>query len=317
MINAFGQIEQNLSQAISRNRIAHAYLFLGPRAAGKFQFALRFAQALICERKNFPPCGDCPDCKQIQARTHPDLHLLEVEPDEDQIKINAVREFQKLLSLRPFQARWKVGIIKDAENLTIQAMNALLKTLEEPLPNTVLILTSSNRSRLLPTVVSRCQTLRFPPVKTELLVEILLREQKLSPEKARLVAYYAEGSLEKIDQLVPLMEQRRKFLENWLNVPSQNAVAGFELVQGQSFTKNLGKYLEFFINWYRDLVRVKVKLSPEFNPDFEVELTAEAQRLSLERIMAGLDLLLRLEEQMISYHLNASTVGEQIFFELR
>jgi len=317
MIDAFGPIESNLGQAIAQNRVAHAYLFLGPEAVGKFQFALRFAQALICKKGNFPPCQECPDCKQILARTHPDLHLLEVGSEEKQIKIDEVREFQKQLSYRPFQASWKVGMIKEAEKLTIQAMNSLLKTLEEPLPNTVLILTCSNRSRLLSTVVSRCQILRFPPVRNEVLVEILLREQNLSPEKAKLVANYAEGSLEKIDELVPLMEQRRKFLENWLTVHSKNPVEGFELTQSSAFVKNLRVYLDFFLNWYRDLIRIKLNLSPEFNPDFELELKAEGQRLTREQIISSLDLLLKLEEEMISFNLNPQTIGEQIFFELR
>jgi DNA polymerase-3 subunit delta' len=317
MTGAFETVEKNLAAAMSQNRVAHAYLFLGPEAVGKFQFALRFAQGLLCEKKTTPPCGQCNNCRLVLSRSHPDLHLLQVGADEKQIKIDEVREFQKTLSYRAFSGGWKVGIIKEAEKLTVQAMNSLLKTLEEPLPNTALILTSSNRSRLLPTVVSRCQIVRFPPVPKEVLVEILLREQKISAEKARLVANYAEGSLEKIDELIPLMEQRRKFLEHWLPLHSENPVEGFELVSSAAFTKNIRLHLDFLINWHRDLIRVKLGQAPEFNPDFELELKTETQRLDLNRIITGLDLLLKWEEEMIAYNLNPSTIGEQIFWELR
>jgi DNA polymerase-3 subunit delta' len=317
MPDTFSALEANLAQAIAQNRVAHSYLFLGPEGVGKFQFALKFAQALVCAREKFPPCQECRECRQIQSRTHPDLHILEVLEGEKQIKIDEVREFQKQLSFKPFQARRKVGIIKEAESLTIQAMNSLLKLLEEPLPDTVLILTCGNRSRLLATVVSRCQILRFPPVKKELLVEILLKEQRIPLEKARVVANYAEGSLEKIDELVPLMEQRRKFFENWLVARSENPVQGFEFVQSQSFIKNLPVYLDFFINWHRDLLRIKFNEDPEFNPDFELGLKTEASRLTIAQIISRLDILLKLEEEMISFNLNPSSVGEQIFFEMR
>jgi len=313
----FPQIEKNLAQAISSARVANAYLFLGPEGVGKFEFALRFAQALNCERANFPPCESCAVCKQIKARAHPDLHLLELNPDEKQIKIEEVRNFQAELSYRAFQAQYKIGIIRKAEKLTLQAMNALLKTLEEPLPNTVLILTCSNRSRLAPTIVSRCQTIRFAPIEKKALVEILVQEQKIPEEKARGIANYAEGSLERIKDSLVLIEQRKKFLEQWLKLRAENPGAGFELIENKIFSKNLQLWLEFLINWYRDLVRFKFNAQPEFNPEFEQELKSEAEKLSTGQVLFGLDLLLSLEEESVSFNLNPQTIGEQIFLNLR
>jgi len=317
MINIFEHLEANLSQAIAQKRVASAYLFLGPEGTGKFSFALRFAQALNCESGNFPPCGRCHACAQIQALTHPDLHLLQLEEDAKQIKIDQVRAFQERLSFRSYQGGLKIGILREAERLNFQAMNALLKTLEEPTRDTVLILTCSNRSRLLPTVVSRCQTLRFPPVSREKLVEILGAEHKLTGERARLIANLAEGNMEKLDDLEHSLEQRKKFLTRWLELRSSNPGDIFELISDRGFSKNLNHYLNFIIDWYRDLIRVKLNREPDFNPGFELEIKNEAHKYSLKQLLAAVELLLKIEEEMTVHNLNAQTAGEQIFLQLR
>ena len=312
----FEQLEERLNQAIASKRVDGSYLFLGPEGVGKFTFALRFAQALLCEKGNFPPCGKCHGCSLVKALTHPDLHIIELEPDDKQIKIDAIREFEKKLSFRSFQGGLKIGIIHDAEYLNESSQNALLKTLEEPTPDTVLILSCSNRSRLLPTVVSRCQILRFAPVSKDQLIDILKKEHKVPIEKAKLIANLAEGNLEKISDLEHSLEQRKKFLAKWLELRSTNLGEIFPFVQGP-FAKNIGHYLNFLFDWYRDLIRVKLAQSPTFNPDFELEIKSQASKLSLSQMAAGLDLLLQMEEEMTTYNLNAQTVGERIFLKLR
>jgi len=316
MIRLFEQIEDKLAKALDQKRVASAYLFLGPEGVGKFSFAIRFAKALLCETGKFPPCENCRSCKQSEARTHPDLHILQVESEEKQIKIDQVRSFQERLSYRSFQAGRKIGIIEEAEHLTQQSMNALLKTLEEPTRDTVLILTCSNRSRLLPTVVSRCQILRFPPVSHEKLVGYLSEERGLSLERAGLVANLAEGSLDRLADLEHAMEQRKKFLTRWLELRSSNPGEIFSAVQ-QSFARSPDHALNFLINWYRDLIRLKLNQSQEFNPDFEFEVKDEAERYSLSQALQSLELLLGLEQEMNVFNLNPQTVGEQIFLKLR
>jgi len=316
MIRLFDQVEAGLSQAMARKRVASAYLFLGPEGTGKFTFALRFAQALNCETRALPACGKCRPCRQMEARTHPDLHLIQVEAEEKQIKIDAVRAFQERLSYRSFQGGLKIGIIESAERMTPQSMNALLKTLEEPTKDTVLILTCSNRSKLLPTVVSRCQTLRFPPVSKDKLVKFLAEERGLSGEKAELIANLSEGSLDRLEELEHSMEQRKKFLGKWLEVRAANPGEVFSTVQS-SFARSPEHAVNFLINWYRDLVRVKLNRGQEFNPDFEFELKNEADKLPINGILSGLELLLEMEQEMNAFNLSAQTAGEQIFLKLR
>ncbi|MFQ5520086.1 MAG: DNA polymerase III subunit delta', partial [Candidatus Methylomirabilia bacterium] len=161
-----------LRSAIDSDRVAHAYAFVGPPGIGKKLTAKAFAQALLCSshqstssggRSSPGGCGLCPACRRVEAGAHPDCHL--IVPDGQQIKIEQVRELARLASLRPYEGRLKVFIVDDAERMSLVTANALLKTLEEPPDRTVIILVLS-RARALPaTVLSRCQVVRFTPLK--------------------------------------------------------------------------------------------------------------------------------------------------------
>ena len=146
-----------LQRALSGGRLAHAYLFAGPEGVGKRLMALAVARALFCMTGN--GCGECAACRKLEHSNHPDLHVL--EPDGASIKIEQVRAIQRDLSLRPGEGSRKICLIEAAETTTTGAANALLKTLEEPRGDTLLILLTSQPQRLLETIRSRCQPLHF------------------------------------------------------------------------------------------------------------------------------------------------------------
>ncbi|HWI41267.1 MAG TPA: DNA polymerase III subunit delta', partial [Verrucomicrobiae bacterium] len=158
-----------LKRALHAGRVAHAYLFEGVEGCGKKTAALALVQALFCG--GVEPCGGCPSCRKIASLQHADLHLL--EPDGAQIKIDQVRELQKALSYRPIEAPRKACIIDQADRLNPAAGNALLKTLEEPPGNALIILVTSAPSAVLPTILSRCQRLEFSPVPQEAIRQLL------------------------------------------------------------------------------------------------------------------------------------------------
>ena len=147
----------SLSQAVRNGRPAHAYLFAGPRHLGKTTTARLFGQSLLCEGSE-PPCGECRQCLLFAAGNHPDYLEL---PREEKLTIAQVRRLRSDLSLKPHSGQWRVGVIPEAERLGIPAQNALLKLIEEPPTQTVLILTAPSSASLLPTTVSRCRQLRF------------------------------------------------------------------------------------------------------------------------------------------------------------
>ena len=155
-----GQVlaERMLRGVLKTNRIAPAYLFSGPEGTGKVLAALQFAKALNCEKGG---CEECPSCVRIDEGTHPDVKVISVQPDKSSIGIEQVRGMQKEAYLKPFMSRAKVYIIENAERMTEEASNSLLKILEEPPGQAFFILTTSSPRMLIPTITSRCQAVRF------------------------------------------------------------------------------------------------------------------------------------------------------------
>jgi DNA polymerase-3 subunit delta' len=157
-----------LKGALAKDRLPHGFLFLGREGSGQVETALELAKTLFCaDPTGHDACGVCIHCRQIAARTHPDLVMLRPEGDSATIKIEAVRDLIAKANLRPFQARCKVFVIQQAECMNDVAQNALLKTLEEPQGKAYFILITAHPDMLLETIRSRTQTLNFRPLETE------------------------------------------------------------------------------------------------------------------------------------------------------
>ncbi len=184
-----------LGRALKTGRTAHAYLLWGPDGIGKELVALATAKLLLCKDegalKNLTPCDNCPSCQKNDAGYHPDLHLL--TPGEKKISVAEVRAFQESLYYQAFERGRKVAIIRDAFNMSREAANALLKTIEEPPKDTFILILAHHRSQLLDTLVSRCQPLRFD-LLTDEAVEKLLGGRGVDPSEAKTLAALAGGS---------------------------------------------------------------------------------------------------------------------------
>lgn len=153
-----------LGSHITKGRVAPTYLFTGEKGTGSEDLALAFARALQCERESlFQECG-CGVCLKIARGNHPDVKIAGADPDAKSVKIEEIRELVVAASLKPYEGRWKVFMIKDAGRITIEAANALLKTLEEPPDKTVFILWTESRSNLLETIQSRAFEIRLKPL---------------------------------------------------------------------------------------------------------------------------------------------------------
>src|SRR4030067_1091410 len=158
-----------LAEHVAFGRERHAYLFTGPSGVGRRTLALRFAQGLNCIKPPVPgqPCRVCSACKRIELMHHPDLTVVEAEREGETLKIDQVRALQHTLSLTPYEARYRIALLLRFEEAHISASNAMLKMLEEPPAQVVVILTAKSAENLLPTIVSRCEVLRLRSVAME------------------------------------------------------------------------------------------------------------------------------------------------------
>lgn len=175
-------------------RMAHATLLSGETGIGKKTLARLLAQGLLCRGEGTRPCGQCRDCKRFLARTHPDALFPVPAPKEKNIKIDALRQVIDALSRHSLEGGNRVILIENAERMTPQAQNCLLKTLEEAEESTFFLLTADVESAILPTIRSRCRVIRMQPWRPERIEKTLL-ERGVSPDRAHALSLYCEGSL--------------------------------------------------------------------------------------------------------------------------
>jgi DNA polymerase III subunit delta' len=206
-----------LRNALARDRLAHAYLFIGPAGVGKKQTALALAHAVQCNEGSKDGCEVCIGCVQVAAGTHPDLMVVSPEAGKQSIAISQVRDLQRLLYLRPVQGKKKIAILEEAHLLTPQAQSALLKMVEEPPGDALLVLLILNSATLSRPLLSRCQQVRFAPLPTPVIEEILIRTQDKDPAIAHTLALYSRGSIGRALTLDPeVFTEERHYVEEEL-----------------------------------------------------------------------------------------------------
>ena len=201
-------IIQTLKNAIVQNRIAHAYLFCGPRGTGKTSIAKIFAKMLNCEDESNKPCGKCTNCKMVQNGSHPDIIEIDAASNNG---VDEVRNLIDKVKYAPMQGKYKVYIIDEVHMMTTGAFNALLKTIEEPPAHVIFILATTEPNKVIPTIISRCQRFDFNKVSQkdiEKRLSIVCKEEKIEidPEAISLIAQLADGgmrdSLSILDQCI-------------------------------------------------------------------------------------------------------------------
>jgi len=207
-------VVERFRRALGRGRLASSFLFVGPEGIGKRSFALKLAQALLCRTRPeqaMDPCGECPACVQVAARTHPDLMVVAKPKDKSFLPLELLigdkehrmrRGLCHGIALKPFMGGRKIAIIDDADYLNAEGANSLLKTLEEPPPRSVLLLIGTSPARQLPTIRSRCQLIRFRPLGAEIVARLLVEHGFVETEaEAQRLASHCGGSLQRAAEL--------------------------------------------------------------------------------------------------------------------
>lgn len=284
--NIIGQYRQKdvVNRAIERNRLAHAYLFYGYEGVGKEAMALELAKAIICESSSRRPCGGCGSCHKMASLQHPDVHIifpaplsLKVEEEREVleslirnpywrthpwanpvISIARIRELRQASVLKSFEGQGRIFIIAEAEKMTVQAANALLKMLEEPPHGTMLVLTTAKLNLLLPTIVSRCQLIRFDLLRDEDIASALIERQNITANAARLISRVANGSYRQALELLDddLNAHRDRIVDILRTVIRSDYERLLQVEElGNSADKRLIKeYLQLMLLWFRDVL---------------------------------------------------------------
>lgn len=205
-----------LSKSIENDNVSGSYIFCGPDDIGKFTIANYFTKSLVCRQLSAKagslPCGQCSPCVQLEKGLHGDVHIIKKQEDKKNISIEQVREFIRILNMASFMDSYKIGIIKNAESLSIEAANALLKTLEESKAKVVVILTVTDTSALPKTIVSRSQILKFNPVSADIIYDYLINEHGAGRSAAKNLSHLCLGR----PALAVKFLRDKEFLNNYL-----------------------------------------------------------------------------------------------------
>lgn len=289
-----------LRKQISHGQVRHAYLITGPDAVGKRTLAFRFAQALNCENaeETGDPCGDCRACRLTHDRVYPDLHIVEAELTGGVLKVDQVRQLLRKLSLAPYEGRWRVGVFLRFQEANDSAANALLKTLEEPAPKVVLLLTARSAEALLPTIVSRCEVI---PLRTLASTELATALQGLGEDKERsqLLAGLSSGRPGRalqVAQAPKILEKRHEIIDDFLNLLKMNRAERFAYAERISSARELAKrrekateVLEVWLSLWRDTMIFAFKAEAAAqNPDRKQDLEQLIEKLGCKEVEASL-----------------------------
>ncbi len=256
------KIKEHFKQAALHRKFSHAYILNGEDGSGKGVLAKVFAAALQCEREGEGelPCGECRSCKQMESGNQPDV--IWVRSDKASIGVDVVREqINATAHIKPFQSDLKVYVVPNADDMTEQAQNALLKTMEEPPSYVVLLLLVEDVERLLPTILSRCMTIYLKPIADEQVVEYLIRECKVPDYTAKMSATFAQGNLGKAiryaasEDFAEMKDRVMLILRHMGNMKVHEMVEAIKWIKQKK--ENVDDYLDLMGLWYRDVLLFK------------------------------------------------------------
>jgi DNA polymerase-3 subunit delta' len=249
-----------LRQNLRSGKVSHAYLFSGPAGTGRLRTALAFAQAILCERQGDDACGECRECRKVLHGNHPDLHR--IAPDGATIKIDQIRDLQRQFSYRTSADQTKIYIIEQADKMTIQAANSLLKFLEEPNARIVAILIAENGQALLPTIQSRTQQIPFTTSDPERTAAALIAEG-YPAELVRCAVRLAPGmeSCRELIQSNGFAEMRNVMLQLGKECVTNRSSSVLLLVQQNAqkseFSNQIVLLMEMFMLWIKDMISIQ------------------------------------------------------------
>lgn len=254
-------IISHMKNAIKLNKISHAYIINGEKGMGKKTIAKIFSMTLQCEKGGDEPCMQCHSCKQAISNNHPDIRWITHEKPST-IAIDEVREqINNDILIKPYSSKYKIYIVDEAEKLTVQAQNALLKTIEEPPVYGIIMLLTNNKDSFLQTILSRCVALEMRPVASTDIINYLREKEKIPDYQAKMVVNFAGGNLGRAIRLASMEEfneLKDMVIRHLTGIcdASVTDISGY-VKEAATFKDNIAEYIDLMVAWFRDVLIFK------------------------------------------------------------
>ena len=311
-----------ISSAVENNRVSHAYILNGERGSGKKMLANLFATTLLCESGNNEPCGKCHSCKQAESGNHPDIIRVTHEKPNS-ISVDDIRtQVNNTVDIKPYQGPYKVYIIPQADMMTPQAQNAILKTIEEPPSYAVFLLLTENAETLLPTINSRCVMLKLRNIKDTLIKKYLMENLEIPDYKADMCTAFAQGNMGRAimlansDHFNEIREEAVQLLKHISEMELNEIVAAVKNIS--VYKLEITDYLDIIMIWYRDVLLYKAtkEIDKVVFKDQLQSIKEQARKSSYE----GIELILESLEKAkarLKANVNFDLVMELLFLTIK
>ena len=311
-----------ISSAVENNRVSHAYILNGERGSGKKMLANLFAMTLLCETGDNEPCGKCHSCKQAESGNHPDIIRVTHEKPNS-ISVDDIRtQVNNTVDIKPYQGPYKVYIIPQADMMTPQAQNAILKTIEEPPSYAVFLLLTENAETLLPTINSRCVMLKLRNIKDTLIKKYLMENLEIPDYKADMCTAFAQGNMGRAimlansDHFNEIREEAVQLLKHISEMELNEIVAAVKNIY--VYKLEITDYLDIIMIWYRDVLLYKAtkEIDKVVFKDQLQSIKEQARKSSYE----GIELILESLEKAkarLKANVNFDLVMELLFLTIK
>lgn len=311
-----------ISSAVENNRVSHAYILNGERGSGKKMLANLFAMTLLCETGDNEPCGKCHSCKQAESGNHPDIIRVTHEKPNS-ISVDDIRtQVNNTVDIKPYQGPYKVYIIPQADMMTPQAQNAILKTIEEPPSYAVFLLLTENAETLLPTLNSRCVMLKLRNIKDTLIKKYLMENLEIPDYKADMCTAFAQGNMGRAimlansDHFNEIREEAVQLLKHISEMELNEIVAAVKNIS--VYKLEITDYLDIIMIWYRDVLLYKAtkEIDKVVFKDQLQSIKEQARKSSYE----GIELILESLEKAkarLKANVNFDLVMELLFLTIK
>ena len=290
------RIKQNLITAIEQKQVSHAYILAGEDGSGRMLLAKTFAMALQCSEPGTEPCGACHSCLQFLSDNHPDVRY--VSHEKASIGVEDIRrQIVNDVPIKPYSSPYKIYLVPEAEKMTVQAQNALLKTLEEPPEYVVIILITTNADMFLQTIRSRCITLQCKPLVDRVVKDYLIKNMRIREEDAEVCTAFARGKLGQAARLAGSEDfsvMRQKVLHLLKRVKEMDIAEMQEILKDLKETADIHMCIDLMQLWYRDVLMFKATKDMNhfiFKEEFSYirKLAEKSDFVGLEKILSSMD----------------------------